>query len=87
MASGPLSRSMCQPHPPSTSRQELAYLQRWNHVAPHPAGRLHRAPDAAWEVVKTTHTDDSVGFIVQTASKLAYLVDSFTPPPMKRWPA
>ena len=36
--------------------------------------------DATWAVVKTTHTDDSVGFIVETPQQFAYLVDGVVPP-------
>ncbi len=62
--------------------QELAYFKRWIELHPVQPGDRIELPDAAWEVVKTTHTEDSVGFIVRTGRKrLAYLVDSFTPPP------
>ncbi|MGD9381921.1 MAG: MBL fold metallo-hydrolase [Candidatus Thorarchaeota archaeon] len=37
--------------------------------------------DAAWEVVKTTHTEYSVGYIVEAKTKFAYLVDGVVPPP------
>ena len=37
-------------------------------------------PDATWEVVKTTHTDHSVGFIVESSQRFAYLVDGVMPP-------
>ncbi len=37
--------------------------------------------DASWEVVKTTHTDYSVGYIADAGTKFAYLVDSVVPPP------
>lgn len=61
--------------------QELSYLKR--HVIVHPVspGDLVELADAAWEVVKTTHTEDSVGFIVNTSRKFAYLVDGVEPPP------
>ena len=36
--------------------------------------------DAQWEVVKTEHTDHSVGFIVESSKRFAYLVDGVTPP-------
>ncbi|MFW9967816.1 MAG: MBL fold metallo-hydrolase [Candidatus Thorarchaeota archaeon] len=37
--------------------------------------------DATWEVVKTTHTENSVGYIVEAQTKFAYLVDGVVPPP------
>lgn len=38
-------------------------------------------PDATWAVVKTTHTDHSVGLIVESSQRFAYLVDGILPPP------
>lgn len=61
--------------------QELAYMKRRVNVhAIEPGDRID-LPDATWEVVKTTHTEDSVGFIVRGAKSFAYLVDSVMPPP------
>ncbi len=37
-------------------------------------------PDATWEVVKTTHTEHSIGFICEGNRKFAYLVDGVIPP-------
>ena len=36
--------------------------------------------DATWEVVKTNHTENSVGYIVRKSESIAYLVDSYVPP-------
>ena len=36
--------------------------------------------DAAFEVVKTNHTADSVGYIVESEKSMAYLIDSDLPP-------
>lgn len=61
--------------------QELAYMK--NKVKLHPLhpGDKFKLPDVTWEVVKTTHTEDSVGFIVQSSKRFAYLVDGVVPPP------
>ncbi|MGY5860683.1 MAG: MBL fold metallo-hydrolase, partial [Candidatus Thorarchaeota archaeon] len=37
--------------------------------------------DATWKVVKTTHTQYSVGYVVNAGTKFAYLVDGVVPPP------
>jgi len=60
--------------------QELAYMK--NRVNVHtirPGDRIELS-DATWEVVKTTHTPDSVGFIVESSQRFAYLVDGVMPP-------
>jgi ribonuclease BN (tRNA processing enzyme) len=44
-------------------------------------GDKFELPDATWEVVKTTHTDHSVGFIVESSQEFAYLVDGVMPLP------
>lgn len=36
--------------------------------------------DASYEVVKTNHTADSVGYIVRSVKSMAYLLDSYIPP-------
>ncbi len=60
--------------------QELAYMKdRVNIHAIKPGDRFE-LPDATWEVVKTTHTDHSVGFAIEASQRSAYLVDSVTPP-------
>lgn len=61
--------------------QELAYLRPDVNVHPVQPGDRFELPDATWEVVKTTHTDHSVGFVVESAQRFAYLVDGVTPPP------
>jgi len=60
--------------------QELSYMkERVNVHGILPGDRLD-LPDAAWEIVKTTHTDHSVGFIVESSKRFAYLVDGIVPP-------
>jgi len=36
--------------------------------------------DATYEVVKTNHTADSVGYVIRSERSLAYLVDGYIPP-------
>jgi phosphoribosyl 1,2-cyclic phosphate phosphodiesterase len=61
--------------------QELAYMRNRVKVHCSHVGDRFELPDATWTVVKTTHTADSVGFIVESSKRLAYLVDSVVPPP------
>jgi phosphoribosyl 1,2-cyclic phosphate phosphodiesterase len=61
--------------------QELAYMRPQINLHPIEPGDRWELPDATWEVVKTTHNEHSVGFIVEAAQKFAYLVDGVTPPP------
>ena len=61
--------------------QELAYMKKRVHVHSIRPGDKFELPDATWEVVKTTHTPDSVGFIVESSQRFAYLVDGVMPPP------
>jgi phosphoribosyl 1,2-cyclic phosphate phosphodiesterase len=61
--------------------QELAYMSKQVNVHPLRPGDRVELPDATWEAVKTTHTDDSIGFIVEASRRVAYLVDGTTPPP------
>jgi glyoxylase-like metal-dependent hydrolase (beta-lactamase superfamily II) len=61
--------------------QELAHMRKRVNLHPIQPGDRFELPDATWEVVKTTHTDHSVGFIVESAQKFAYLVDGVIPPP------
>jgi phosphoribosyl 1,2-cyclic phosphate phosphodiesterase len=61
--------------------QELAYLRRRVNVHPVGPGDVLDLPDAAWEVVKTTHNEHSVGFVVRGPRAFAYLVDGIVPPP------
>ncbi|UCG36790.1 MAG: MBL fold metallo-hydrolase [Candidatus Bathyarchaeota archaeon] len=60
--------------------QELEWMQDRVSLHPIKPGDKFRLPDATWEVVKTTHTDHSVGFIVESTRKFAYLVDGVVPP-------
>jgi len=60
--------------------EELAYMRRQVNLHPLQPGDRLELPDATWEVVKTTHTDHSVGFIVESAQRFAYLVDGVEPP-------
>jgi phosphoribosyl 1,2-cyclic phosphate phosphodiesterase len=61
--------------------QELAYMKNRVNLHPVKPGDRFELPDASWEVVKTTHTDHSVGFIIESSQRLAYLVDGVMPPP------
>jgi phosphoribosyl 1,2-cyclic phosphate phosphodiesterase len=61
--------------------QELAYMRPQVNLHPIEPGDRWELPDATWEVVKTTHNEHSVGYIVGAAQKFAYLVDGVTPPP------
>ena len=61
--------------------QELAHLKRRFVLHAVMPGEQIALPDATWEVVKTDHTDHSIGFIVSGPQRFAYLVDSITPPP------
>jgi len=60
--------------------QELAYAKAKLCIHPIEPGDLIELPDASWEVVKTTHTDHSVGFIIRAQKSFAYLVDGVVPP-------
>ena len=61
--------------------QELAYMKNRVKVHPIEPGDRLDLPDATWEVVKTTHNEHSVGFIVHCSRTFAYLVDGIVPPP------
>jgi len=62
------------------------FEQSWEFVAHrlrlHPVkpGDVIETPDAEWEVVKTTHTTNSVGYVAEAGKRFAYLVDSIEPP-------
>jgi phosphoribosyl 1,2-cyclic phosphate phosphodiesterase len=60
--------------------QELAYMKNKVNLHPIQPGDRFELPDATWEVVKTTHNDHSVGFIVEAFQRFAYLVDGVMPP-------
>ena len=50
-------------------------------IHPVKPGDIIELPDSTFEVVKTTHSPDSVGYIILTSNKtFAYLVDSVVPP-------
>ncbi len=61
--------------------QELAYMRSRVLLHPIQPGDRIELEDAVWEVVKTTHTEDSLGFIVEAGQRFAYLVDGVVPPP------
>jgi ribonuclease BN (tRNA processing enzyme) len=61
--------------------QELSYMQNSANVHGTQVEDRFELPDAAWTVLKTTHTADSVSFILESSKKLVYLVDSVVPPP------
>ena len=60
--------------------QELSYMKGKVSIHGILPGDNLELPDASWEIVKTTHTDDSVGFIVESSKRFAYLVDGIVPP-------
>jgi phosphoribosyl 1,2-cyclic phosphate phosphodiesterase len=61
--------------------QELAHMKRVVNVHVVSPGDTVELAGAVWEVVKTTHTEDSVGYIVRCPRSFAYLVDGVVPPP------
>lgn len=61
--------------------QELAYTKGRINLHPIRPGEKLDLPDGTWEVVKTNHTADSIGFIIEGSQKVAYLVDGIVPPP------
>jgi len=60
--------------------QQLWYMAPQVELHPVEPGDVIELPDASWEVVKTTHTDDSVGYIIESTKRVAYLVDTSRPP-------
>ncbi len=60
--------------------QELAYMKNRVRIHPIRPGDKVELPDATWQIVKTAHTPNSVGFIVESSQKFAYLVDGVMPP-------
>jgi phosphoribosyl 1,2-cyclic phosphate phosphodiesterase len=61
--------------------RDFAYLGRSVQLHPFQVGDRIELPDAVWEVVRTRHSDDSVGFIVHAARTFAYLVGVVPPAP------
>jgi phosphoribosyl 1,2-cyclic phosphate phosphodiesterase len=61
--------------------RDYAWRKDWFELHVVKPGAKVQLKDAAWEVVKTTHTEYSVGYIVEAKSKFAYLVDGVVPPP------
>ena len=60
--------------------REYGWLKQWFELHTIKVGDMIQTDDASWKVVKTTHTQHSVGFIVNTGTKFAYLVDGVIPP-------
>jgi hypothetical protein len=60
--------------------QELAYMKPQVRLHPLAPGDRVELPDATWEAVKTTHSEDSLGYVVEAGQRFAYLVDGVTPP-------
>lgn len=60
--------------------RQLGYLAAEIELHPVEPGDVIELPDAYWEVVKTKHTDHSVGYIVESDQRLAYLGDGSIPP-------
>lgn len=65
----------------SRFEQAFDYMKPVVRLNPIRPGDRIELPDAVWEVVKTTHTPESVGFIIESSERLAYLVDGVVPPP------
>jgi phosphoribosyl 1,2-cyclic phosphate phosphodiesterase len=59
---------------------ELAFLKERLVLHPIVPSDVAELSDAEWEVVKTEHTMNSVGFIINSEKKVAYLVDTALPP-------
>ncbi|MHA1972305.1 MAG: MBL fold metallo-hydrolase [Candidatus Hodarchaeales archaeon] len=63
-------------------KQELAYIERAINIHPINVGDTIKLEDISLKVVKTTHTENSVGYIIKgTQQEFAYLIDSVIPPP------
>jgi phosphoribosyl 1,2-cyclic phosphate phosphodiesterase len=60
--------------------EELAYMKARLKVHSIAPGDFFELPDGTWRVVKTEHTEHSVGFVVKCARSFAYLVDGVMPP-------
>jgi phosphoribosyl 1,2-cyclic phosphate phosphodiesterase len=61
--------------------RDFAFIRNWFVLHTIKPGDRIQLRDATWEVVKTTHTEHSVGFIVDAGTKFTYLLDSGVPPP------
>ena len=61
-------------------KQELSFLAGSVELHPHEVGDVIALQDARWRVVKTNHTDTSVGYVIEGSRRVAYLVDGATPP-------
>jgi phosphoribosyl 1,2-cyclic phosphate phosphodiesterase len=60
--------------------QQLGYMAARVELHPVEPGDVIELPDASWEVVKTKHTDHSVGYVIESSQRVAYLVDTACPP-------
>ncbi len=63
-----------------TFNQQLGYMSPQVELHPVEPGDVIELPDASWEIVETTHTDHSVGYIIESNQRVAYLVDTAAPP-------
>ena len=59
--------------------QSFAYLRKSINLHPVRPGDRIELSDGTWEVVKCNHTDHSIGFIVESTQRFAYLVGSVPP--------
>ena len=59
--------------------QCFGYLKNSINLNPLRPGDRVELPDATWEVVECNHTDHSIGFVVESTQKLAYLVGAVPP--------
>jgi len=60
--------------------QELAYMRSRLEIHPIVPGDSLNLPDATWKVVKTEHTEHSVGFLGLYPRRFVYLLDGVVPP-------
>jgi len=60
--------------------QELAHMKDGLSIHPIKPGDTLMLPDTTLDVVKTTHNEESVGFVIKSSRKFAYLVDGIVPP-------
>lgn len=61
--------------------RDYGWMKKWFQLHTIEPGDRVQLIDATWEVVKTTHTEYSVGFVVDAKTRFAYLVDGIVPPP------
>ncbi|MFX1415755.1 MAG: MBL fold metallo-hydrolase, partial [Promethearchaeota archaeon] len=60
-------------------RRQMYYIERFVELHPITPGMTIELIDASYEAVKTNHTEQSVGYIVDSGKRFAYLVDTGYP--------